>query len=328
MADVTAARHNNLQARIELILGTGAGQSGYGQAVDSYQVSNLEQSNLNIVTADTINSIYTDMVKARIHQVGTSPTEIAEIIANLNTIAETESNFISDSGITSTDPDGTKKGIEDYEDLMSQIEIDKLQVHSSQATVEPGITSSRSSAWNGIIYHEVTLTFGGYVVTDGDGVSSAKNGETHRRAFFNTGGEIRLSGSNANASGSKGRDWQELLADMGTIRFGANSTISTGDGSGQGIGNYQLTTSYQTIYTKVGGGTFSGVYAGNLYTIKAKAPTDGTIMFLIEFNDVVGDGNIDNNVDGTLTSNLQHYRANSVYVEVPQPSYSNTQTLS
>lgn len=328
VVDVTAARHNNLQSRIDLILGVGAGQNGYGQAINSYQVSNIPSANNSIATADAMNQIYLDMVRARIHQIGTSPTQIAELIANLNTIAETESNFISDSGITTTDPNGTKKGMADYESLMGIIEVDKLLIHPSQASLEFGISSSRSSAWNGLIYHEVTLTFAGYVTLDNEGSPTSITGETHRRAFFNTGGEIRLAASNSSPSGDKGLDWQQLLAAMGTIRFRANNTIATGDGSGSSIGNYQLTTVYQTIYQKIGGGTFSGVYAGNIYTIKARAPNSSSIMFRIEFNDIVNDGNVDNNVDGLLTSTLQHYRASGIYVNVPQPSYSNTVTLS
>ena len=40
MADITAARLNNLQSRIELILGQGSGTSGYGQTVTSSSVNN------------------------------------------------------------------------------------------------------------------------------------------------------------------------------------------------------------------------------------------------------------------------------------------------
>ena len=53
MADITAARLNNLQSRIALILGTGSGTSGYGQTVVSSQVNNTS----DIVDADHINNI-------------------------------------------------------------------------------------------------------------------------------------------------------------------------------------------------------------------------------------------------------------------------------
>ena len=40
MADITAARINNLQSSISLILGNGSGQNGYGQLVSSTPVTN------------------------------------------------------------------------------------------------------------------------------------------------------------------------------------------------------------------------------------------------------------------------------------------------
>ncbi len=74
MSDISAARLNNLQSRLELILGNGSGQSGYGQTLLSQPVSNIDGS---LITAGDINNIYADMVKARVHQIGSNPTEIA-----------------------------------------------------------------------------------------------------------------------------------------------------------------------------------------------------------------------------------------------------------
>ena len=59
MADITAARLNNLQSRIELILGQGSGTSGYGQTVTSSSVNNTS----DLVDADHINNLYTDLGK-------------------------------------------------------------------------------------------------------------------------------------------------------------------------------------------------------------------------------------------------------------------------
>ena len=133
MADITAARLNNLQSRIALILGTGSGTSGYGQTVVSSQVNNSSDT----VDAEDINNIYTDMVKTRIHQVGVNETGIRQVIADLNSVAEDTSSQINNAGTTATDADGTKKGIADYESLMTQIETDKLLIHTSQAALEP-----------------------------------------------------------------------------------------------------------------------------------------------------------------------------------------------
>lgn len=303
MADISAARLNNLQSRLELILGNGSGQSGYGQELLSYPVSNIDGS---LVSATDINSIYADMVKARIHQIGTEPTEIAEIIADLNIIAEDTSFNIGDDGITVLDPNGSKKGIIDYENLMTQIETDKFLAHSSQVTLEAGVTSQRTAQWNGLVYLEVTVNF---------------ENANHRRHFFNTGGSIRFSGNNSGAVSDKGKDWNLLLIEIGSVTFNYSATFPTTSGIGSAIGNYGLTGSYQTIFTKVGGGTYSGVYAGNIYTIKAREASSSSIQFRIELNDVSTDPPTDNNVDGRLISTLQHVRASSTAVSVPAPTY-------
>lgn len=306
MADITAARINNLQSSIALILGTGSGQNGYGQTVTSTPVN----SSGDIVEAADLNAIYADILKARVHQVGSGDIGIAEVIQNLNVVAEDTSFFVDDNGVTSADPEGVKKGIEDFELLMTQVQADKALLHPSQAALESAITSARTSSWNGLIYHEVAVTF-----------ASAEA----KRFFFNTGGEIRFSANNTSASTPKGLDWAQLCSQVGTVKFGANTTTST-TGGGSSIGNYDLNSSFQNIYQKVGSGTYSAVYAGNIYTIKARTDIDTRIIFRIEFNDVVTDNNVDNNVDGRLESILQHYRSDGEVV-VAAPSYYNTQTL-
>jgi|TARA_B110000967_G_C18849803_1_gene544005 hypothetical protein len=306
MADITAARINNLQSSIALILGSGSGQNGYGQTVTSIPVNNTG----DVVDAADMNAIYADILKARVHQVGAGDVGIAEVVQNLNTVAETTSSFVSDAGVTTSDPDGFKKGIVAFETLMTQVQADKAVMHPSQVALEPGISSARSSAWNGLLTHEITVTF---------------DDAAHKRYFFNTGGEIRVSANNTGASTPKGLDWNQLCSQVGTIKFAAETTTST-TGGGTSIGNYGLTSAFQDIYQKVGSGTYSAVYAGNIYTVKARSDIDTRIIFRIEFNDIVIDNNVDNNVDGRLESIIQHYRA-SGDVSVVAPTYFNTSAL-
>lgn len=310
MADITAARLNNLQSRIELILGQGSGTSGYGQTVTSSPVNNTS----DLVDADHINNLYTDLVKSRIHQVGVTETGIRQVIEDLNTIAEETSQQVNDDGVLAGDAEGTLKGIADYETLMNSIETDKLLVHPTQAALEPKITSTRTATWNGLIYHVFTVTF---------------DDEPHRRHFFNAGGEIRLSANNTGSATPKGLDWAALCSEIGVIKFASTATTATGSGQGYAIGNNSLTSAYQTVFLKTGSGSYSGIYAGNLYTIKAKTSNNQTIEFRIEFNDIVVDNSIDNNVDGTLTSTVQQYRAvGATSVTVPTPTYFTTVQLS
>jgi hypothetical protein len=309
MAIIDSARFNNLQARIELILGNGAGTNGYGQTLAS---ANVTSDGSQVVEASDINNIYTDMLKARVHQVGPNDISIAQMTQNLNVVAEDESFFVDDSGQTTADPEGAKKGLVDFEELMTDIETDKFVVHTSQANLLPAINSVRTTNWNGLIYHEVAVTF---------------TSEDARRHFFNTGGQLRFTCQNTLAATPKGLDWAELCTEVGTVIFNYDSTTSTGDGSGSSIGNYDLTGANQVIYQKVGSGTYSGIYAGNLYTIKARTDGVNRIIFRIEFNDVVTDPDVDNNVDGRLESVVQQYVATGSYVSITAPSYFNENTL-
>ena len=124
---------------------------------------------------------------------------------------------------------------------------------------------------------------------------------------------------------------------MGTLSFNLNNLTSSGStGTSAGKGFYELTASYQDLYTKYG----SGSYASNYYLIRAKvnSTTNPTIItFQVRFRDdhALGDGvgadGVDGNaddsvgyvdsVDGTVVSTVTSKRANNGVV-ISAPSYS------
>ena len=306
MADITAARHNSLQSRIALIYGSGAGQNGYGQALQSYQVST---ANNKIIEAADINAIYKDIVNARIHQTGQIPSGISEVIPDRNVIAEDVSYEVSDQGITTTGTNDSAKGIADFEALMTIVENDKFLLHPTQAATQNLISNSRSAPWNGTIVFEFSVNF---------------DDENHRRHFFNAGGELRFTLNNSGATLPKGLDWNSMLQNIGTITFNYSTTNSSGKGTGSSIGNYDLTEVYQLIFSHTGSGV---VYGGNDFKIRAKA-FENTVTFQVEFQDIVQVSNVDNNVDGNLTVNVQQYYADSEEVSINTPQTTTIQSLS
>ena len=302
---ITAARYNTLQARVATVLGKGAGNEGYGQAVTSAQVS----ANTTI-EAVHMSDLYTDMRKCRIHQTGSIPAEIASIA-----IADT----IEDSNATN------KKGLAQYEALSLDIVNDRLLIAAGQASVEDGVESFTDTDWNGTIYHEVTVTFQAYSVTNGDGSTTSITATDHRRAFFNAGGEILFSGSLASGGGSINNDWRNLLNAAGTIRM--SYTQTTNGSEGTLIGHADLTTSYQTIFTKT-----ASSYAENDFTIQAKEDSSGgaVLRFRIYFNDDKGPNpNFDEAVTPRTTSTVQVNRpSNTNSVDVNKPVFATARTLS
>lgn len=325
MTIVSASRHNDLVQRITKVLGNGEGTfgygqgSGYGSSPSSFEVSSNPNSNTNIVTADAMNEIYSDMVRARVHQIGTEPDEIAEIIANANIIAESESFIVDDRGISLIDENGNKKGFIDFESLMQSIENDRFLMSPNQASLEPGVSSTRTAAWNETLVHEFEVEF---------------ENENHRRHFFNSGGEIRISASLSNFNSDKSLSWNNFFNSFGIILFNHERTVSNTTGSGTNRGNYQLINSYRTIFTATGTGFTNSVYNGNTYTVEARAPeyvdsdNPGTkIRFRITLNDLAQDGSIDNFVDGTTVSRAETYRADSMSVRVNSPLITNLTNL-
>ena len=129
---------------------------------------------------------------------------------------------------------------------------------------------------------------------------------------------------------------------MGTLTFNLNNLTSSGStGTSAGKGFYELTTSYQDLYSKYG----SGSYASNYYKIQAAVnsttnPTVVTFKVIMRDDHALGDGigadGIDGNaddsvgyvdsVDGTITSTIQTKRANNGVV-VAAPSYASSDGL-
>lgn len=298
---VTASRFNLLQGKVEEILGTGSGDSGYGQPLQSVQVSVGQ-----IIDADLMDGLRADLAQARIHQTGTIPDEIGDI---------------NEEEIIGEDQSGgdVTKGFADYETLMTDVETDKLVFANSQVDTFAGITAPRSTQWNGLIEHEFSVTF-----------ASAND----RRYFFNTGGEIRMSATLQNFSNSKSQDWNDMFVAMGTVKFSAHGTTATGVGggwTGSAIGNYEITSTYQEVFSKFG----SGIYAENYYAISVKVSAANQLTFLIVFNDLdPTDDDIDNPsypptdefVNGDLTSIVEQQRTINA-ITVPSPAFSNIKSL-
>jgi hypothetical protein len=241
------------------------------------------------------------------------------------------------SSTTTDKVDGNTISASDWSNLMDDVKLcfdARLSVPGGSLTSGAFGDSTRTTAWGSSgtpqITHEFTATF---------------SSEAHARAFFNGGGEINFtagrsggtSGSAAGTIGSQNSNWTSLLSSMGTLSFNLNNLTSSGStGTSAGKGFYELTASYQDLYTKYG----SGSYASNYYLIRAKvnSTTNPTIItFQVRFRDdhALGDGvgadGVDGNaddsvgyvdsVDGTVVSTVTSKRANNGVV-ISAPSYS------
>ncbi len=292
---ITAATFNGLQSRIENVLGEGFTDSGYGQTLSSSIVA------VNtVITATHMSQLKTDIDKCRVHQTGALTT--------LGNILTTD-RIGADQSIDKDGTTDTSKGVNDYLAEVANLEGDKQLCDDTQASIESAISSTRGAQWNGTIIHEITATF----LT-----------ASHRRHFFNAGGQIRITGQLSGGSNAKDTDWASLLSAMGTISVASHATTQSGSGVPTAIGNFELTTTFQRLFHKFGGGG----YGSNMFIVNGKAPDDKTIQLQMMYQDNHPDGGgADPNITGTITSAVTQRRPSGTYVSVTSPTYTNISTL-
>jgi len=286
---ILATDYNSIQSKVALVLGTGLETTGYGQPVLSSQVPNRS----NITVAQWTN-LKTDLLKARQHQTG----------SDLNSALT-----LPTKSINITDADRLA-----YAQMADEITLASnrlIKPPINQATREALVpVQQRTSPWNGVVTHTITVTF--------------PNADA-ARYFFNSGSQIEFSAERfGGTNNSKNNTWTSMFSSppssgMGVIAFNYNSTTNTGTGvASTSIGWYQLLTEDQLIFQK---NAPAGDYADNKYFIFAKRPQSNVLVFTIRFSDQSVQL-IDEDVDGTLNSIVQVYRASGNNVSVPAPAAS------
>jgi len=170
-------------------------------------------------------------------------------------------------------------------------------------TLATGDNSTYTSAWANSLSATATYTWAS---------------EAACRAYFNGGGRIGFSASRSGGSSTtQNTNWTDTLSAMGDVFLGHDTGVGS-SGTNAGVGFYELTTSYQTIWTKFG----SGSYASNFFKMEAlvNSTTNPTVVTLrATFSDphaegsgalgpdgIAGTGDEDYNndgIDGTITLN-------------------------
>lgn len=293
MSEILASSYNNLRDRLNLVMGKGS--TGYGQDLLSEAVQAGQT-----FTVTMWNNLRTDMIKARQHQTGVSES------ANLILVTPT-------TEITSA-------LISQYDSFLNLIVANQRVCAANQGTIETLSVATRTTAWNGVIAHSLTLAFSNSLTA---------------RYFFNAGGQFRFTASRSGAAATtKDTDWTNMLSSMGTIRMDYNSTafLPGGSGSGSARGFYNLTTTSQQLFIK---GSSVYVYNENDYNIKAGVnnSTDPTnVVLRIEFrDDDIGNRPVptpppplgplvDESVTGSLNSTVSIFRPSGVNVSVQGPT--------
>lgn len=331
---ITAAQYNGLQSRVASILGTGSGNEGYGQTVTSSQVSgesSLNAGDGDVVTAENLNDVWTDMDKCWEHIYGENIPLRNFAVGDVIGADQSGTGLTYDNDDYTFDGADATGGFNDYLAKMSEIETDRFLIDDGQDAIDDIAAESRTSSWNGTINCTFRCTF---------------NSADHRRHYFNSGGYIyiELSGENGeNTSGSKDNDWNSMITNPGQVQFGHNYTTVSGSTTGvtlNSIGSFDVTsTTFTTIFTKTGN---ADVYAENDYIVQVRQAlvADGGAAAL-EFrvilqDDDTGDppitpvpiggtpGGVDESITLDITATLGGRRSNGSVV-VAHPSVAVTE---
>jgi len=168
--------------------------------------------------------------------------------------------------------------------LLSDIAVDDDILATDYNDTETKSTSINSNRMN-IDVGELSLLSGGSSVRTTSYIAAidctfryAQINFNNSRYFWNTGGAVNIYGvitGYSTGTGYDGAGINEILSTMGTITMNHTQTIQSGSGGiPTSIGFYDLTTSYQTIFTQTG----SGAYSDATLVIEARRNSSGSYV--------------------------------------------------
>ena len=158
-------------------------------------------------------------------------------------------------------------------------------------TVSTDASKTFTASWTGTLNQETAWTFSSEAVC---------------RGFFNGGGRLGVSGSYTGSSGDQFTAHAARLSGMGDFSL-LKDNISAAAGTSQGKGFYELTTSYQELWSYYGA---SSPYSNDYIKVhgKVNSTTNPTIVTLkTELVDAT-DNVIDAAATGTLTLNCRRHQ--------------------
>jgi len=237
---ISAADYNAIRNKIIAVMGTGTTNPttgltdytfGYGQQLMSSAVAAGQT-----ITRSQFELLKSDILNARLHQDGTSPTvttvNSGDVIRYGATHPVTQYDSLTNTAIANKFNLGTG--------YFSTVSI------KDSGGVDLPMPITRTTSWSSAVSCTVTVTF---------------PSSNAMRYFFNSGGRINFNSTRTGgASTSQNSIWSSTLTSAGTQGLGA---ISSGN---QGVNFYNLTTTDQIWYSI----TSSAPYASNTWRLRAR----------------------------------------------------------
>lgn len=184
-SDILSSDYNSIRTKAVSLLGTGSGQRGYNQPIQSSDVFAGNQ-----ITKAQWDALRYDIVNIKYHQDGAVPDIVTVNSGDL-------------IGYGASYPNNN------YNTLLDSAIANKFNISPSTSTVTTKIGQTTTSTWSSSATVTVTVTF---------------SSSDEARYFFNSGGKIRVSSSfSGSTSTLQNGAWAYLLLTVGTVSFGANT---------------------------------------------------------------------------------------------------------
>jgi hypothetical protein len=289
---IEAVDYNSIRNKVIAVLGTGTGNTGYGQ---DPRINSTAVSAGSAVTALQWQNLRWDLYNILLHQNGTAPS-----ITLVNT--------------GDTVRFGVAHPNNAYDTLADTATTSRFNIGAGQFIPSENLGSKTETfAWSSQAYIDITYTF-----------STADAA----RYFFNSGGKINIQSSFTKISAdSQNIAWEVLLNSAGIQSFGGQ-TPTTGFSPMNGTNFYRLTNTFQTYHTS----TSSSTYSSNNYRLQARSNvadnstgTANIVYIRVLFTDGYTDPgnspgdtpNTGDQVNGTLTVSSTMLRATGVMQTPP-----------
>lgn len=302
---ITAANYNSIKNSVDNVYDT-----LYGQTLRC-----ADQAAATTVEDDEHLNLFLDLTGAYVHQNQSMPSLVPP--ATGQTIgADMSLSHDQSDGSQSAVPNSSQMGYNDYEAVATSIEAfsfsvdaDHLRFPDASFSLAASASAQRTTNWgvaasNAILHHVLTVNF-----------SSA----ARMNHWIESGGRIYLNPSLSGASGAKSLDWADLLSAAGTIKIDKCNTSADSGTIYRGLKDL-TTNTYRLMFRKSG----SGVYSDNYYDIYGYFTTDKLRLKIRFVDGDTGTGGqgidpggdddpIDETVNGTLTSAVTTYDADSTF---------------
>ena len=287
---IEAVDYNSIRNKVIAVLGTGAGNTGYGQDA---RINSTAVSAGSAVTALQWQNLRWDLYNILLHQNGTAPS-----ITLVNT--------------GDTVRFGVAHPNNAYDTLADTTVANRFVLGAGQSLSE-GLGSRQSTAaWISQKYIDITYTFSTAAVA---------------RFFFNSGGLLRITSSRSGGlSTAQNTAWSNLLTAAGTQSFGGQ-TPSTDFSPMNGTNFYRLTNGYQTYHTSTASSPY-GSNTYRLQAASNVADNSTGTANIVNIRVLFTDGYVDpgtspgdspntiDGIDGTLTVSSDMIRPSGV-MQVP-----------